>query len=230
LICKPSLYIIYGVAHTFKHDYMSNTPTNKQREVLRFIRNFMAHNDKSPTFREISDVVGVTVGAIQERLNLLKQKGLVTWTPGEHRSLKLIKPSEIAPTIPTPLVGTISAGEGIAVHEETDPIMMNVPSHMLTGGYKHYCLRVAGFSMTEDGILDSDIIVVRQQSSADNGDAVVAIIKNDPDEKATLKRFYHHGRRIELRPRNQQLRSKFYDPSQIEIRGKFRGLIREGGS
>ncbi len=81
--------------------------------------------------------------------------------------------------------------------------------------------------MCEDGILDGDTIVVRQQSSASDGETVVAVIKNDADEKATLKRFYHRGDKIELRPRNQQMSSKFYNPEDIVVRGKFCGLIRK---
>ena len=127
-------------------------------------------------------------------------------------------------------MGTISAGEGITIFEEPDPELTNVPSTMTSPGFNHYCLRVSGFSMNEDGILDGDTIVVRQQSTAENGDVVMAVIKKDPEEKATLKEYYRHGNNIELRPKNQQLQSKFYDPSQIEVRGKFRGLIREGDS
>ena len=76
--------------------------------------------------------------------------------------------------------------------------------------------------------MDGDLIVVRQQASAYDGDAVVAVVKGLYEEKAAIKRFYHQGDKIELRPRNQELRSKFYDPEEIEVRGKFRGLIRSG--
>lgn len=205
---------------------LSNDPTSKQKEIVRFIANFIQKNNFSPTFREISKAVEVSVGTIQDQLQSLQKKGILTWVMNKKRSIKLVNKESISPVVPTPLLGTISAGEGITIHEEHEPEIINVPSHMITSGFGHYCLIVSGFSMAEDGILDGDIIVVRQQASASDGDAVVAIIKGESDEKATLKRFYHHGNQIELRPRNQKLRSKFYDPSQIEVRGKFRGLIR----
>lgn len=207
---------------------MSIPPTRKQQEVLRFIRNFSLPQGKLPTFREIADNSGISVGAAQERLLALQKKGLVSWLPGKPRSIQLRDPSRISPSVPVPLLGTISAGEGINVHEEEEPEIIDVPSYMLTSGFGHYCLKVSGFSMSEDGIIDGDVIIIRQQAAADNGDTVVAIIKGGSEEKATLKMFYHHGKKIELRPRNQQLRSKFYDPEQIEVRGKFRGLIRGG--
>ncbi|MEX2012923.1 MAG: transcriptional repressor LexA [Candidatus Levyibacteriota bacterium] len=210
-----------------KMNNLSNDPTLKQEEMLRFISSFIQKNNFSPTFREVAKAMEISVGTAQDQLQSLQKKGLLTWIMNKKRSIKLVDRESISPVIPTPLLGTISAGEGIAIHEEKEPEIINVPSHMITSGFGHYCLKVSGFSMSADGILDGDIIVVRQQASANDGDAVVAIIKDASDEKATLKRFYHHGNQIELRPRNQELRSKFYDPSQIEVRGKFRGLIRK---
>ena len=204
----------------------SNSPTKKQKEILDFIVSFVKSNNFPPTFREISKSLDVSVGTVQDQLQSLQKKGVLSWIPNKKRSLKLRGTADIQPNVPVPLLGTISAGEGISVHEDPEPEIIDVPNHMITSGFGHYCLKVSGFSMSNDGIMDGDIIVVRQQASASDGDAVVAVINDNPDEKATLKRFYHHGNQIELRPRNQELRSKFYDPSQIEVRGKFRGLIR----
>ncbi len=205
---------------------MSRQPTKKQERVLTFILNLTKTKGLPPTFREIAKELNVSVGTVQDQLQSLQKKGFLSWIPNKKRSIKLRGDDEIYPSIPVPLLGTISAGEGIIIHEETDPETIDVPSHMITSGFGHYCLKVSGFSMNEDGILDGDIIVVRQQASANDGDTTVAVIKGDADEKATLKKFYHHGSEIELRPRNQQLESKFYKPSDIEVRGKFVGLVR----
>ncbi len=204
----------------------SSGPTKKQKEILGFIANFVKNNKFPPTFREISKGLDISVGTVQDQLQSLQKKGVLSWIPNRKRSIKLRAAMDVQPNVPVPLLGTISAGEGISVHEEPEPEIIDVPNHMITSGFGHYCLKVSGFSMSDDGIMDGDIIVVRQQASASDGDAVVAVVSDDPDEKATLKRFYHHGNKIELRPRNQELRSKFYDPSQVEVRGKFRGLIR----
>ncbi len=205
---------------------MSRQPTKKQEHVLAFILNFTKTKGLPPTFREIAKELNVSVGTVQDQLQSLQKKGFLSWAPNKKRSLRLRGADEIRPNVPVPLLGTISAGEGITIHEEPEPEIIDVPAQMITSGFGHYCLKVSGFSMSDDGIIDGDIIVVRQQASANDGDAVVAVIKGDSDEKATLKRFYHHGNQIELRPRNQELGSKFYDPPQIEVRGKFRGLIR----
>lgn len=204
---------------------MSN-PTEKQIAIYNFIKGFFKQYATSPSFREIAENFRVSVGTAQDQLVSLQRLGMLTWIPGKSRSIKLINGYPAA-TQPIPIIGVVSAGEGITIFEEPDPEIAEVPASMIASGHGHYCLRVAGFSMCEDGILDGDTIVVRQQSSASDGETVVAVIKNDIDEKATLKRFYHHGDKIELRPRNQQMSSKFYNPENIVVRGKFCGLIRK---
>lgn len=130
-------------------------------------------------------------------------------------------------TVSVPLLGTISAGEGIIVYEEQTPELVESPAPMITPGYNHYALRVAGFSMAEDGIMDGDIILVRQQATAEVGDPIVAILKGNFEEKATLKRFYPKDDIIELRPRNPLMPSIKVKPEELEIRGKFVGLLRK---
>jgi len=79
--------------------------------------------------------------------------------------------------------------------------------------------------MIDDGILPDDIIIVRHQTYADNGDVVVALINDtNGSQLATVKRFYHQGSKIELRPKNPALHPKFYELGEVEIRGKFVGL------
>lgn len=202
-------------------------PTQKQKAIVDFIKKYFRQKAISPTFREIADNFGVSAGTIQDQLNSLQRLGLVTLTPGKARSIRLTSENRVHTTQPVPLLGVISAGEGIFIFEEPDPKIVDVPSTMLQSGLGYYCLKVSGFSMSQDGILDGDIIVVRQQATAADGDTVVAVINDNPEEKATLKKFYHRGGKIELRPRNQELHSKFYDPTDVVVRGKFCGLIRD---
>ncbi len=205
----------------------NKNPTQKQQAIIDFIRNYFRHKTVSPSFREIADHFSVSVGTIQDQLFSLQKMGYLTWMPGKTRSIKLTSELRTHTTQPVPLLGVISAGEGITVHEETDPEIIDVPSNMLRSGFGHYCLRVSGFSMSDDGILDGDTIVVKQQATAMDGDTVVAIINDGFEEKATLKKFYHHGDRIELRPRNQELTSRFFSPNEVRVRGKFVGLLRQ---
>lgn len=202
-------------------------PTQKQAAIIDFIKRYYRQKAMSPTFREIADYFSVSVGTIQDQLNSLQKIGLLTCTPGKARSIQLTSENRTYTTQPVPLLGVISAGEGITVFEESIPEIIDVPSTMLRSGFGHFCLKVSGFSMNEDGILDGDIVVIKQQASAMDGDTVVAILNDGFDEKATLKRFYHRGNQIELRPRNQELSSKFYNPNEVIVRGKFCGLIRK---
>ena len=83
--------------------------------------------------------------------------------------------------------------------------------------------------MVDDGILPEDIILVRHQNYVDNGDVVVALITDENGTQlATVKRFYNQGSKIELRPKNPNLQSKFYNQGEVEVRGKFVGLLRQG--
>ena len=82
--------------------------------------------------------------------------------------------------------------------------------------------------MIDDGILPEDIVVIKEQNYADNGDVVIALTGSQDEALATIKRFYNHGSKIELRPKNPTLQSKWYDQGEVEVRGKFVGLLRKG--
>lgn len=208
---------------------MSNqNHTQKQKNVLKFIRHFELEHGTPPSLREIAAGLGISIGTVQAHLRLLQKKDSITWTPGKVRSLRLLDKSKLKLTTPVPLLGTVSAGEGITVYEEADPEIIEVPAHMTIFGFNHYCLLVSGNSMIDDGILDNDLILVRQQSYAQKDDTVIAILKGDFDEKATIKRYFPNGDRVELHPRNPKLSPIIVSHDQIEIRGKFIGLIRRG--
>lgn len=200
--------------------------TNKQSELLTYIKKYLSEHNEAPTLNEIANEFNTSIHAVQLRIRTLMLKGYIIRKPNKPRSIT-IKDSPELKSVTLPVLGLISAGEGIVVYEESNPEMIEVPLNMVNTYSPHYCLQVKGNSMIGDGIMDNDFIIVRQQASADNGDIVVAIIKNDSEEQANLKKFYNHGNRIELRPSNTELSSKFYDPQQIEIRGKFCGLIRK---
>jgi len=201
-------------------------PTHKQRKILNFIENYYKINGSSPSYREIANHCGVSVGTVQDQLESLKKRGTISITPGRARSINLVNQRFSRSTQFLPLLGVISAGEGITIFEEPTPELISVPSSMLSPYTGYFCLKINGFSMMNDGILDGDYVVVKQQSTATDGDTVIAVLIGDSEEKATIKRFYHHGHTIELRPRNQALKSRFYDPSNVVVRGKFCGLIR----
>lgn len=200
--------------------------TKKQAKVLQFLTSFFETNSFAPSLKEIASHFKISIPTAQDYLSTLVYKGAIGRNPNKSRSIifKEEKPKNM--TVSIPLLGVISAGEGIIVNEEPEPELVEAPATMISYGLNHYALKVSGFSMTRDGILDGDTIVVRQQAMANPGDAIVAILKGDYDEKATIKRFFPKGNIIELRPRNPLMPPIKVQLGDLEIRGKFCGLIR----
>lgn len=200
--------------------------TKKQWKILEFLKSFHEKKGYPPSLREISKHFSIAIPTAQGHLKSLIINGAIGRNPHEARSIifKQEKPRNM--TVSVPLLGTISAGEGILLYENENPQLVEAPSEMTTSGYNHYALKVVGFSMVEDGIMDGDTIIVRQQAIAQIGDPIVAILKGAFDEKATLKRFYPKGDEIELRPRNPSMNPIKLRRDQLEIRGKFVGLLR----
>jgi repressor LexA len=121
-----------------------------------------------------------------------------------------------------PLIGRIAAGVPIEALEH-GPSHLGVPSMMLSASGEHYALEVKGDSMIEAGIFEGDIVVVRRQDSAENGDIVVALIE---DHEATLKRLRHKGGAVALEAANPAYGTRLYRSDQVQIQGKMVGLIR----
>jgi len=118
------------------------------------------------------------------------------------------------------LAGLITAGEPIEAIETKEEI--SVPKDLVNNPENSFVLRVKGRSMIDDGILDGDYVIIERKQSADNGDTVVALIDNN---YATLKRFYHEGKRIRLQPANSTMKPIYVD--DLTVQGVVRGVIRK---
>lgn len=201
--------------------------TKKQVGVLKFLVSFFEKNGFAPSLKEIANRFNVSVPTAQDYLSALVYKGAIGRIPNKPRSIifKEEKPKNM--TVSIPLLGAISAGEGVIVNENPEPELIEAPATMIDFGFNHYALKVVGFSMIGDGIMDRDTIVVRQQATARPGDTIVAILKGNYEEKATLKRFYPKNDFVELQPRNPLMPPIKVKPEELEIRGKFVGLIRK---
>lgn len=205
----------------------NNKLTQKQRDVYEFVSDYYEQNGFSPTLKEIGNHFGFGTSASQSYVNLLTDKGYLVKSFNSRRSIIPKTESLKNMSISLPVLGVISAGYGIQVDESSNPDFVDVPTSMAKNTRDYYCLKVSGWSMRDSNIADGDLIVVRHQASADNGDIVVAILNGDFDEKATLKKYYHRTDHIELVPQNPQYKKIAVPLDQIEIRGKFCGLIRE---
>ena len=131
------------------------------------------------------------------------------------------RPVETAGAIELPVMGRIAAGVPIAAISEVSHTVA-VPQSMLGAG-EHYALEVRGDSMIEAGINDGDVVVIRQTSSADNGDIVVALVE---DQEATLKRFRRSNGMIALEAANPAYETRLYRDDQVKVQGRLVGLIR----
>ena len=164
--------------------------TPKQLEVLTLIRRCRNENGYSPTMQELAEEFGVSKVTVFERVEALIRKGALNREPNKARSLSIAenyKSSEEA-TMRFPLVGRIAAGMPIERCENLDSLdLTSMFSTKESQQGVTFALKVEGESMKDEGILDGDYVLVKQQSVARNGDKVVALL---PDGETTLKTFY----------------------------------------
>lgn len=191
--------------------------TAKQKEVLYFVTTSVQKNGYAPSLKELAKFLGTqNLSTAQYYIEELTNKGYLR---KESHMARGITPNTSKQTILK--LGYISAGQPIDPME--DPVEITVPESIkIDSRYPHYALEVKGDSMMDMGILNSDIILVRHQMTANLGDVVVATT----EQGATLKVLQKQNGRFVLEPKN-----KLYStivPEHLEIRGKFVGLLRKG--
>jgi repressor LexA len=209
---------------------MRITGERMRARILEAIGDLTEREGRPPTNRELGEHLGgKSTGHIDYHLRILKEQGKISHDPKKSRGIALAGGFE-REQVPArgrqvPVVGMIAAGRPIeAVLQRDDFVLVpNVTEDNL------FALRVRGKSMIEDLIDDGDIVVCRPQSSADNGDTVVALITTGPSEsgEATLKRFYRESDRVRLEPRNPTMQPIFVRPDELMIQGKVVTVIRE---
>lgn len=197
-----------------KVDFYCNmkTITKKQKGVFDFINTYIAENGISPTFEEIRKKLKLkAVSTVHEHINSLKEKGYLSKSENSVRSL--LPKKQIKLIVEIPIIGRIAAGYPIETIENREGTISIVNPNIKTPeGY--YALRVAGDSMINEGIFDGDIVIIKKQSVAENGQTVVAIID---ENQATLKKLYREKNRIRLEPRNPNMQPLFR--VDVEVRG-----------
>lgn len=195
--------------------------TPKEQMVLDFIRTFLAKKGYVPSYEEIKNRFGyASLFSVQQYLKQLENKGYLR-TPGGNKKRAIeVLDSESQEAL-LPLLGRVAAGRPIEAIEQRD--MVEVPPSLLAPGGDYFALRVSGDSMIDDGIHDQDIVVIRKQSHAENGQTVVALIDNE----ATIKRFYRKRGQVELHPANPSYKPLVVsNESSFKIEGILCGLIR----
>jgi repressor LexA len=204
--------------------------TGRQQEIWDFLVDYVDRHGYPPTVREIGNAVGLaSPSTVHAHLANLERAGLLKRDPTKPRALELSgrgpreapRREEARRTLP--LVGEIAAGGPLLAEDNVEEYLA-VPELIERRG-ADFLLRVKGDSMVEAGILDGDIVVVKRQQSAENGDVVVALAGADETaDEATVKRFFRENGRIRLQPENSALEPIYAD--HVQIIGKVTGVFR----
>jgi repressor LexA len=203
---------------------MAKELTPRQRQILHFILQHIETRGYPPTVREIGEAVNLSSSStVHAHLRSLEESGLIKRDAVLTRAIKLLPGTRVSYTpkkiANIPILGTVAAGKPILAVEDYDDTYP-IPQELLSGS-DGFMLKVKGESMIEDGIMDGDMVIVRRQESAVNGETVVALI----DGEATVKRFYKEGRHIRLQPANSAMKPII--TKDVIIVGKVVGLVRE---
>ena len=196
--------------------------TPRQQRILDFISKTVQERGYPPTVREIGEAVGLTSSSsVHAQLANLQRAGLLTKDPTKPRAMTLASGGRVDASV-VPLVGRIAAGAPTLAAEHVEEYL-SVPADFVRSG-EHFALRVSGTSMIDAGILDGDLVVVRSQDGADDGDIVAALVPGPAEDEATVKRLGHDGPRVMLIPENPTLEP--FEMVEGRILGKVVAVLR----
>ncbi len=208
---------------------MADAPTARQRQILEFIDAQMRDRGFPPSVREIGDAVGLTSpSTVHSHLATLQRLGYLRRDPTKPRAIEVRWDSasdaivERRPVCHVPIVGQVAAGTDVLAQENIEEVMP-LPAD-LTGDGDLFMLVVRGDSMINAGIFDGDYIVARAQTTADNGDIVVAGI---PGDEATVKTFTKKGATVTLLPANDRLEPMVFDQGEVSVFGRVVTVLRK---
>ena len=173
--------------------------TKKQKNILNFIKIYTSKNGYSPTLEEMAKHFKLSsVATVHQHVAALKQKGYLDKIENQRRSINVFKEEKL---ISVPLLGTIAAGGQIEMFQQSGESIA-IPKTKIKPNQNYFTLKVTGESMIEKNINNGDIVLIKQQNAANNGDNVVALI-NGTD--TTLKTFYKEKNCIRLQPANKNM-------------------------
>lgn len=198
--------------------------TKRQKQVLDFIIKYISKYDYAPSLEEIKKHLRLSsVSTAHFHVQTLQEKGFLQKDDNQPRAIELKKTIK-SNMIEIPLIGTIAAGEPIEAVEAPNETI-SITKKDMGNPRDYYALKVQGNSMIDEGIFDGDIVVIRKQNNADNGQTVVAIID---ENEATLKKLYKERGRVRLQPANPDLFPIYR--KEVEIRGVVVKIIRNFGT
>ena len=202
-----------------------NKLTEKQKQILDIVKRLIAKNGYPPTVREIGAKAHLSSPATTHfHLNKLAEKGYIDKGNNKNRTLKLLVPNEYVEEkednlVEVPLLGKVTAGIPIEAIETPDEYFP-LPAELVAGKKDIFTLKVSGESMINAGILDGDLAVVEQASTAQDGQIIVAVI----DDAITLKRYYKEAGRVRLQPENPDFPAIY--STDVRVVGILSNIVR----
>lgn len=196
--------------------------TERQKHILEVIKAFTVENGYPPSVREIGERVGLSSSStIHSHLKTLERRGLISRDPTKPRALRSEGPSTVRPqeVITVPVIGKVAAGTPITAQENVEGEFSLPASFTRTSD--GFMLKVQGDSMVDAAILDGDLILVRPQKDASNGEIVVAMLEGE----ATVKRFYREQGRVRLQPENSTMAPIY--ANDVSIVGRVEAVVRK---
>lgn len=201
---------------------MPGTRGLKQQEILEYIKETILKNGYPPSVREIGDAVNLrSTSSVHLHLEALEKKGYIRRDPTKPRTIEIIDDCfgfEKREVISVPLIGTVAAGQPILAEQNIQEYFP-IPVDMLPNT-ELFMLKIKGESMINANIYDGDRVIVSMQSTAENGDIVVALLT----DSATVKRFYKEDGHYRLQPENDAMEPIIVD--DVKIQGKVIGVVR----
>ena len=198
--------------------------TKRQQEILQFIKKEVKEKGYPPSVREIGEAVGLASSStVHGHLSKLETKGFIRRDPTKPRAIEIMGDQSYSEdnSQKIPLIGKVTAGLPITAIENIEEYITYPLSHNPSENATLFALEIMGESMIEAGIFDGDYVIVKQQSTALNGEIVVALTD---DNEATVKRFFKEKNVFRLQPENSSMEPIFLD--NVQVLGKVIGLYR----
>jgi repressor LexA len=199
--------------------------TTRQRQIYEFIQRHTQEKGYPPTVRDIGKAIGLTSSStVHAHLANLERLGMLRRDPTKPRAMEVLADKAKRAVVPSglPLVGRVAAGSPILAEENIEEYVEVSPLAGGDGG--DFVLEVRGDSMKDAGILNGDTVVVRKQNSVNDGDIVVAILEDDAEPEATVKRYFRERDHIRLEPENAD-----FEPIRspdVKVAGRVIGVFR----
>lgn len=195
--------------------------TDLEQRMLNYISEYVRLRGYPPAYEEIKEALGLhSKSWVSRHLKKLKAAGYLDLTPNIPRSIRLAD----APTFRVPVLGPIAAGQPISFGD-WEREFIELTSDIVREQEGLYALRVEGSSMVDALVWDGDLVVMKHQQYADDGD-MVAVRLTDENEM-TLKRFYRENDRVRLQPANSTMKAMYYHPADVQVQGKVVAVIRQ---